>query len=313
MKLSADDLFKQTHQMGRWFINQGQLMSPLLGATLCFTVRETTQLTIQTVNHAHPLSPSQFFACRVDEGTWQRWPASQREITLQLTSANHRITIMTAGNCDLDDVWFQEQDFAISGLVVDDGATIRPFKRSRKVLVLGDSITAGCWVRGKHASVDYRPESNYFGIANDLLPQWELHRVAYSAAGVIRPGTGNVPPAGQWLVNLDAQRKAPASNFDLVVIALGVNDRRYPQVEFEMAYRKYVRNVQKRYHCPVALMVPFLQSFKDSISAIGRDLQIPVIPTAGWCQHTTDGLHPDQKGSVEAGHHFAQALRQLVQ
>lgn len=313
MKLSAADLLTQTHQTGRWFINHGQLMSPLLGATLCFTIRETTQLTIQTVNHVNPLSPSQFFACRIDDGEWHRWPASQGALTIQLTSAEHRITIMTAGNCDLDDVWLQEQDFTITGVVVDDDAIVQPFEQPVKVLVLGDSITAGCWVNGKHASVDYRPEGNYLSVASDLLPQWEFHRVAYSAAGVLRSGTGNVPPAGQWLARTDAHRHAPVVAFDLVVIALGVNDRRYPQKEFETTYRKYAQSVQKRYGCPVALLVPFLQSFKDSISRIGQELQIPVISTADWCHHTTDGLHPDQKGSTEAGQHFARALRQLVQ
>ncbi len=51
--------------------------------------------------------------------------------------------------------------------------------------------------------------------------------MAYSAAGVLRPGTGNVPPAKEWLTNLDAHTQIPAGQYNLVVIALGVNDCRF--------------------------------------------------------------------------------------
>lgn len=313
MKLSSHDIRKQTHQTGRWFLHNEELMSPLLGSTINFKISHSTHLSIETVNHANEIAPSQFFAVRIDDGQWLRWPATQQTITVPLSEDEHQITIMTAGNTDLDDVWFHEQDFAIHSLTVDDQAVIKPVERSQHILVLGDSITAGCWVNGKHASADYRPESNYVGIASDLLPEWEFHRVAYSAAGVLRSGTGNVPPAKAWLANLDAHRVAPPAKFELVVIALGVNDRRYSTEQFTTAYRAYVKEVQARYAAPIALMVPFLQSFRAAITMVGKQLGMPVIQTTDWCPSTTDGLHPDQNGSLVAGRHFAQAIRQLVQ
>lgn len=313
MELSANAIMEQTHLTGRWFIHDQSLMSPLLGASLNFTICNSASLTIKTENHANPLSPSQYFTCRIDDGAWQRWPASKGEMTLSLSTTSHQICIMTGGNCDLDDVWYKNEVFSITGMTVDDSATIQPLAKSTRVLVLGDSITAGCWVAGKHASADYRPESNYLAVAQDLLPQMEIHRIAYSAAGVLRSGTGNVPPAHGWLNQLNAKTKAPVKQFDLVVIALGVNDRRFSTGEFRQAYTKYVKAVQKRYQCPVALMIPFLQSFVQEITTIGKKMQIPVIPTVDWCSETVDGLHPSQRGSLTAGQHFAQALSQLVQ
>ncbi len=66
---------------------------------------------------------------------------------------------MTGGNCDLDDVWNLQQDFSLDSLEIDSKGQMIPFQRSANVLILGDSITAGCWVNGKHASVIYRPET----------------------------------------------------------------------------------------------------------------------------------------------------------
>ena len=313
MELSANEIMEQTHLTGRWVLHDQSLTSPLLGASLNFTIRNSTSLTIKTVNHANPLSPSQFFTVRIDDGAWQRWPASKGQMTLSFSTTSHQICIMTGGNCDLDDVWYRNEVFTITGMTVDDSSTIQPLAKSTRVLVLGDSITAGCWVAGKHASADYRPESNYLAVAQDLLPQMEIHRVAYSAAGVLRPGTGNVPPAHGWLSKLNAQTEAPVKHFNLVIIALGVNDRRFSTGEFRQAYTEYVKAVQKRYQCSVALIVPFLQSFAQEITTIGKEMNIPVIPTVDWCLETVDGLHPNQRGSLTAGQHFAQALSQLVQ
>lgn len=312
MKLKPSDLNVSAHLTGRWFQDNHTLQSPLLGSTIQFMVHNTQKITISTSNHANTLSPSQYWTCQIDNHSWQRWPANQNHITFDVSHDHHRVIIMTGGNCDLDNVWDQQQDFTLNSIEVDDNATVNPFKRASNVLILGDSITAGCWVNGKHASVDYRPESNYVGIAQQLLPNTELQRVAYSAAGVLRPGTGNVPVAQEWLSSIDANRELPAANYNLVVVSLGVNDRRFSEDEFQIAYQKYVSAVQQRYNCPIALMVPFYQTFKSTIMGTGHHFNLPIISTTNWCHHTTDGLHPNQEGSIEAGQHFAQALRQLI-
>ena len=313
MKIMSNDLLTSAHLTGRWFQRNHTLQSPLLGATIQFEIHNTEKIAINTINQANELTPSQYWACQIDNNPWYRWPASQKQMVFAVSPNHHRVIIMTGGNCDLDNVWNLQQDFALDSLEINPEGQMIPFRRSANVLILGDSITAGCWVNGKHASVDYRPETNYVGIAQQLLPDIELQRVAYSAAGVLRPGTGNVPPAKEWLTKLDAHTQIPAGQYNLVVIALGVNDRRFSQKEFESAYHEYVHAVIQRYHCPVALMVPFYQTFKNSIINIGQQFQLPVISTTDWCHHTTDGLHPNQRGSQEAGRHFALAIKQLLQ
>lgn len=313
MRLSAQTLIQQTRLAGRWRVDGQSLISPLLGSTISFNVVNTSQITVDVTNRANPLSPSQYFTVQIDGGNWLRWPATIAKWQIRISPVKHHITVMTGGNSDRDDVWFRQQDFTVNAIELDDGGRIKPVTPSKSILILGDSITAGCWVNGKRPSIDYRPESNYVGVAQSLLPTIEFQRVAYSAAGVIRLGTGNVPRARQWLDHFDADHDISPQNYDLVIVALGVNDRRFSVNRFRSAYQKYVNAVLTRYQCPVALMVPFLQSFKNCIQEIGQRLSIPVINTDEWCQHTVDGLHPDQQGSNETGQHFAQVIKQLLQ
>lgn len=314
--LDARKIQQYTYLVGRWqiinWLNSTALYTTSLGSALRFSVRGTKRIVLTTSNNANPLSPSQYYAYRIDDQEWRRWPAKQNQLSITVSPLNHQINIMTGGNCDLDDVWFQKQGFSIQQLSIDDHATIEPLKREQQVLILGDSITAGCWVNGKHASVDYRPETNYVGIAQDLLSNIELHRVAYSAAGVLRPATGNVPVAKKWLDHLNFNISVSPKKYDLVVIALGVNDRRFPTSDFISAYQNYVNQVHRRYQCPVALMIPFLQSYRSEIIAIAQKTQCEWIDTKNWCPSTVDGLHPDQKGSDEAGKHFAVAISKLL-
>ena len=177
--------------------------------------------------------------------------------------------------------------------------------------IYGDSITAGCWVNGYGASSDYRPEQNFVGLAQDKIDV-DLARVAYSAAGVLRPATGGVPVAIDWLDHFNAQAPWPPHPVSLSVINLGVNDRRFSEADFATAYEQYVTALLKRQTSPVALMIPFAQSMANVIRATAQHHQLPVIETAGWCASFTDGLHPDLTGAQQAAPRFAKALTRLL-
>ena len=53
-----------------------------------------------------------------------------------------------------------------------------------------------------------RQEQNFVGLAQDKIDV-DLARVAYSAAGVLRPATGGVPVAIDWLDHFNAQTPWP--------------------------------------------------------------------------------------------------------
>lgn len=317
MLISASHLTTDCHLYGRWTIKQINdievLYTPLLGAMLISQISGCERLIINVEPNQGPMSPSQYFAWRIDHGPWQRVAAVNRQLVVKLDGQAHTLWLMTAGNCDADNVWTGDEGFAINSIQLQGPRPIiQPSPLTSPVTVIGDSITAGCWVAGSQASMDYRPESNFVGLAQDIL-KMPISRIAYSAAGVLRPATGMVPPAPKWLNQLDAFTPAPQINSPLTVVALGVNDRRYGANAFASAYYAYVQQVQKQIHGQIALMVPFAQSFANIIEQTGSRLGMPVIKTAGWCQQFTDHLHPNQESSQTAAKHFAASLRHLLQ
>ena len=173
---------------------------------------------------------------------------------------------------------------------------------------IGDSITAGCWVAGRNASTDYRPESNYAGTAVDLLHATDV-RIAYSAGGVLRQATGGVPTADQFLTKLDVTTSWQANTPDLVVINLGVNDRRFPLDQFNASYDHFLSLITTLFpSIPILPMIPLSQTFAESIRSLTKKHKLPLIETLGWCSSFTDDLHPDQSGATESGYRLAEKL-----
>lgn len=301
-------LLKLAQRTGRWVVKHNGLYTTNLGSYLRVRVMGSHQLTLTVTNHHSALGPGQVYAIRVDGCHWRRFFAQQEKIILPLTPDAHTIEIMAAGNTDLDEVWTGDQGFAIQSLRIDDAGTLAPTPVRPVIDFIGDSITAGCWVAGRHAAVDYRPESNYAAICADLLDADSL-RIAYSAGGVLRPATGGVPVASEFLRRIDCHTPWMANHPQLVVVNLGVNDRRYSVAQFSTAYDHFIKQVTDCFPgTPTVLLVPFSQHFKGEIEAIGQYYRLPVIDTANWCPSYTDGLHPDQTGTIIAGQHLAQAI-----
>ena len=297
---------------GRWIIkkspNSPVLYSTNLGSELRCQVTNSKLFVVNVENRHAQRGPSQQYAVRIDGQAWQRFSANISRAVFTISPIPHTIEIMTAGNSDLDAVWNGDQGFAIRSVAVDAEGKITPAAVRSVVDFIGDSITAGCWVNGKHAAVDYRPESNYAAIAADLLDVDSV-RIAYSAGGVLRPATGGVPVAKDFLPRIDQATQWQPNQPQLVVVNLGVNDRRFGREDFATAYENFIKQVRLTFpDTPLVLLVPFSQSFQPLITAIGHRYDLPVINTTGWCPSFTDGLHPDQAGSRRAGKELATAL-----
>lgn len=312
-KYLPQQLITLAQRTGRWIVTEEQSDQPLLyttnlGSYLRCRIQNSRHFTLMVANQHHPLGPSHVFAIRVDNQPWQRFSARSGKIPLAVTPDTHDIEVMAAGNSDLDDVWTGDQGFAIRSISIDDSGTLAAAPLRPVINFIGDSITAGCWVAGRTAAFDYRPESNYSAICADLLNVDSL-RIAYSAGGVLRPATGGVPVASSFLPQINQSVTWIPNQPQLVVINLGVNDRRYPLARFVAAYDHFIQQVITTFDSSkVILMVPFSQHFKEQINAIGQHYQLPVIDTANWCPSYTDGLHPDQAGSRAAGRQLAQVL-----
>lgn len=99
----------------------------------------------------------------------------------------------------------------------------------------------------------------------------------------------------------------------LILINLGVNDRRFASQQFQKAYSAFVKQVKAAYpNVPLALMVPFAQTYADIIEETALECHTEFVPTKNWCQSFTDGLHPDQQGSLQIAQHLTPVLAELL-
>ena len=309
------DLIKFASRTGRWTVkkinNMPTLYTTNLGSYLRFKVSNAKKCQITVLPNQNSLSPSQVFAFRIDGGKWQRAQASLEKFDIPLDSILHTIEIMAAGNSDIDEVWKGNEGFAIKNIYLDNGAIMAAPQRP-VVNFIGDSITAGCWVVGNHPAADYRPETNYAGICADLL-NVDSVRIAYSAGGVLRPATGGVPTADVFLGKIDDQTLWTPNHPDLTVINLGVNDRRFPLAQFTAAFDLFIQQVKLTFpHTPLAIIIPFSQTFASEIRKIATKHNCSIIETKTWSHSFTDGLHPDQAGAIAEGKMLAQALQPLL-
>lgn len=309
------DLIKFASRTGRWTVkkinNMPTLYTTNLGSYLRFKVSNAKKCQITVLPNQDSVSPSQVFAFRIDGGKWQRAQASLEKIDIPLDSILHTIEIMAAGNSDIDEVWQGNEGFAIKNIYLDNGAIMAAPQRP-VVNFIGDSITAGCWVVGNHPAADYRPETNYAGICADLL-NVDSVRIAYSAGGVLRPATGGVPTADVFLGKIDDQTLWTPNHPDLTVINLGVNDRRFPLAQFTAAFDLFIQQVKLTFpHTPLAIIIPFSQTFASEIRKIATKHNCSIIETKTWSHSFTDGLHPDQAGAIAEGKMLAQALQPLL-
>lgn len=316
-QLTPQQIINQTSLVGRWTIKSvhqtDTLYSTNLGSTIKFNLVNSTQLGVDFFNNGNPFGPSQTIAVRIDQQQWQRFMTNQMPAIINLSRNRHTIELMLVGNSDLDGVWTEKQGFALKSFAVDQSATITPTPLARPVTFIGDSITSGCWINGHHASFDYAAEANYVSICADQL-NLDAGRISYSAAGILKPGTGGVPNAFDFLDHIDATSPWQPPATAAIVINIGVNDRRFDRSVFAQALPAFIQQVNQLFFAaPIKLMIPFSQTFAPIFRTTATKFNnIQLIETKNWHLSYTDGLHPDAKGSQIAGNELARVLRTLT-
>ena len=296
---------------GRWAVKQiadrDVMYSTNLGAEIDFQVTDASFVRLTFLPLAYEL-PS-WVAIQIDGLPVQRQAVTNDPLGLTLDGRPHVVRVVLGGNTDEDRVWDGNQGFAVKALTTD--GELQPVQLGRhSVTWIGDSLTAGCWVMGKQPAEDYRAEANYAAVASDLLNARNV-RIAYSAVGLSKPGTGGVPVLPEVLTAVDSKTTWQPVPTDLVVINVGTNDRHTDDTTFTVVLRRFLNQVQALYpNSRLAVMIPFNQNFAAIIRAVVAEfMQLQLIETATWQLSTTDGVHLDLAGSRMAGELTAQALR----
>ncbi|ETY72899.1 SGNH/GDSL hydrolase family protein [Lactiplantibacillus fabifermentans] len=309
----ANNALLPAYFQGRWVEKQLAdkmvMYTTNLGAEFWLQVDHARFLTLTMFNDR--VDAPSWVAIQIDGLPYQRQALTATPIQLTLDGQRHVIRVVMSGNTDADAVWSGQAGFGVESLTSDgELRAVRPGNHS--ITFIGDSITAGCWVAGRMPAEDYRGEANYAAIASDLLNARNV-RIAYSAAGINKPGTGGVPRLMDVLTQVDASTPWSPVPTDVVVINVGTNDGRESVTSFTALFKQFLTQVTTLYpNSRLAVMVPFNQRFDRLIREIVPEfMQIQLIDTAEWQPTTTDGVHLDVAGSQVAGHYLADALREL--
>ena len=309
--VQANQSLMPAYFQGRWAVktitNQQVMYSTNLGAEMWFQVTEASYVRITMLALAREIPG--WVAIQIDGLPYQRQAVTDTPIQLTFDGRPHIVRLVLSGNTDADQVWTQNVGFAVQAVSSD--VELRPVQLGqRSITFIGDSITAGCWVAGRQPAEDYRGEANYAAIASDLLDARNV-RIAYSAVGINKPGTGGVPALPESLTAIDAQTPWEPVPTDLVLINVGTNDRVESATSFTVLLRRFLNQVQELYpNSRLAVLIPFNQGFDRVIRAVVAEfMQIDLIETVDWQPSTTDYTHPDLAGSQVAGTRLAQALQ----
>jgi len=184
---------------------------------------------------------------------------------------------------------FDTGSFILSN-ISHDGRGIKTPPSNRRVIFVGDSITAGFGVRGETKSCDYLPATNaplmgYAALSADILGA-DYHLIAISGRGVVYNWDNNPNPVMPVQIDLTLAddpngEKWDHSRFqaDIIVIALGTNDWSVinpGKEKFRAGYLSLLRDLRARYKDAhiIAVNGPLLDGDKKASVRDGIDYAI---------------------------------------
>jgi lysophospholipase L1-like esterase len=313
--LLSADISTITNLVGRWTVKRvhgiDTIYSTNLGSAIKFNLSHSEFFKIDCFNNGNYFSNPQELAIRVDGQLWTRFRVNEL-IYLPLNNQPHQIEVMFAGNSDFDEIWTGKQGLAIKQFVFSDNAQISPLVAKHQITFVGDSITAGRWVTGKNASMDDSPYQNFVGICSDILHA-DATYIAYSAAGLFRHGLGGVPTTDQYLTQLDSETEFTLNTENLVVINIGTNDSIHTNQEFKDKLINFYDLLQSNLSsAKLIFIIPFNQAFESVFHEVFDDEPVILVETHEWDVSTTDQVHPNLRGSKNAGTHLANLIQTTV-
>ncbi|MCV3320918.1 SGNH/GDSL hydrolase family protein [Pediococcus ethanolidurans] len=318
VETSANGLFSGVYFMGRWvskvIANQNVMYTTNLGAALLLMTKSTDHLNLKFLNTIPNARFQPEIAIFIDDQSELRLKVDEVPDELQFeTKKSHLVRITFAGNSDADEVWLRQRGLAINDISVPTSGKIIAVKPAGKTIAfIGDSITAGCWVKKRIPSSGYAAEQNYAAQTARKLNAQDI-RIAYSAAGLLRYGTGGVPAAPRFVKYIDFETKAPQYKPDQVIINIGTNDRRFDGNLVQEQFLNFFNEIHQLFpNAALNALIPFNQSFATELQELAT--RFPklffLIETRDWPITYTDGVHPDLHGSEVIAQRLTQVLIQ---
>ncbi len=266
---------------------------------------------------------------RIDDGDLiEKEIAPTLELAKGLAAAEHHVLLFVRGMSEFDSRWTPPlvSSTTFLGFDVAGGALVpKPRPKLTKIEFLGDSITEGVAVHDKGPDGQNTPNWRCDGARNyaSLTAQklgYEWRQVGFGRQGLTVGGNGGVPKAQETFNFFYAGVARDAWQADIVVINQGTNDRGTDGKTFAPLYNDFLGIVRAGYpDAKIVALRPLVGAFGTEIQAqvsarkAAGDNKIFFVDTDGWTVPSdfTDGVHPNQDGSVKISEKLAAALQAL--
>jgi lysophospholipase L1-like esterase len=204
----------------------------------------------------------------------------------------------------------------LTGFRLDRGARTLPppAPSNRRIEFLGDSITQGVRTLGPEIGVTGSDATKDYAWLTGRALRVNFRQVGFGAQGILRPGGGQVPTAGEALrYNFAGSPIDPSYVPQAVVVNQGTNDalNAVDPVRFQAAYLNYLRRIRATWPTAwIFAMRPlggYLAREITGAVAAANDAHIVYVDTTGWLTATEyqDGLHPTYAGHLQVARRLA--------
>lgn len=306
--------------VGRWFTTQIEGVDYLatinMGAQLYFRVTGTESVRLHFRVQEHPSA----IVYQIDDGEPQWCLVSELvEVATALDpECSYEVKIVVDGIPEFNDLWNQHSGILFEGAEVSETGKIeKVMPTGKKILFVGDSITAGIAVRPDHRGQPYTAAAsiNYAALCSQMLGAIDL-RCAFGYTGIVNPGPIGIPACQGYLEEVCHGVKAPELSPDVVVINHGTNDvlHEQPVEAFEKGYQSLLKDVRARYpQAKILVLIPFGQYFADVIRrVVAADGKSYLVETKDWgVTFTEDGVHVNIKGNQIAAAKLAEVIEKI--
>jgi hypothetical protein len=273
------------------------------------TVFSGTSMTLLTDTTPNQPAFSEFWA-RIDNQGWSQYSLSagspQIPVATNLANRKHVLEVVIKSTSQYLPRWTNSQSVVqFTGLLLDAGASVyAPLRRSKNVLILGDSITEGVHALGNTATLDTDQNDilgDYSYVTATALDA-EVGIVAFGAQGVTEGGSGSVPPLTSTYNQIfdGVARDFKTYPPDLVIYNEGTNDFLYNVAapSFVSAYTSVIQGILAAApNSKHLVLIPFDQAYAAIIPGMAQafgSAQMSYGVTAGWFDpaESSDGIHP---------------------
>jgi hypothetical protein len=290
-----------------WSVSSGYARTINSGAYFR-TIFSGTSVALTTDTSPDAAPYSQIWV-RVDNGAWQLFTLSAGNPTLSVATGlsggqKHMLEVVVKATSEFLTRWSSPQTIVqITGIVLDTGAAVTvPNRRTKNVLIFGDSITEGYHVFGL-GDVTTSDVLGCYSYALATALDAEVGVVAFGGTGILNSGQGGVPalPSSYAYLYSGVSRSFTSPAPDLVIYNEGTNDTGSIASGFETVIEGILASAPNSKHL---ILVPFNQTHVSDIQAAAAGIgsaNVTYHGTSAWfnASDSVDGLHPYAYSSVD--------------